>query len=323
MIIDSDKVKQDNLQDKSDDEEVKLNYISPEGFTKTKILELKDVSFSNNEICEYFNKLDEVSYYSKRQLIDNILKVGNSVNQYLEKLLEHDDTYNKLQSLYLDELIKIINNKNNDKIEIQIIEKIQKSSIILSRIEYETKIKNLKVTSIEKNIIIAKNTLNIKKILYFSKEPVFGDNNYYFYKLALLFYNSMHTLFNSLDKYDYYFIVEEIIDILNKINDTDSFLQQKFIFRYLINILLDKDLIMNDYQYQTVKNFIKSNDIDFNELEKKINDIKKNQLNYSRDNTIKYDINFNKESNKIEYIIYLMKNIVQNIIGHINNLLIK
>ena len=93
MIIDSDKVKQDNLQDKSDDEEVKLNYISPEGFTKTKILELKDVSFSNNEICEYFNKLDEVSYYSKRQLIDNILKVGNSVNQYLEKLLEHDDIH--------------------------------------------------------------------------------------------------------------------------------------------------------------------------------------------------------------------------------------
>ena len=112
MINDSAMDKQDKLHDK--DEEVELNYISPEGFTKTKILELKDVSFSNNEICEYFKKLDEVSYYSKRQLIDNILKVGNSANQYLEKLLEHDDTYNKLQSLYLDELVKIINNSNNN-----------------------------------------------------------------------------------------------------------------------------------------------------------------------------------------------------------------
>ena len=332
MINDSAMEKQDKLHDKDDkDEEVELNYISPEGFTKTKILELKDVSFSNNEICEYFKKLDEVSYYSKRQLIDNILKVGNSANQYLEKLLEHEDTYNKLQSLYLDELVKIINNSNNNKIEAQIIEKIQKSSIILSKVEYESKIKNLKLESIEnikyndykhniilmlnfiskikyektneKNIIIAKNTLNVKKKFVFSREPEFGNNNYYFYKLALLFYDSMYKLFYNLDEFDYYFIIDEIINILNEANDNNSFIQKKFQFRYLINILLDKDLIINDFQYQNAKNFIKSNDIDFSQLEKKINEIKKNQLNYFRGNTIKYDINFNKESNKIEYII--------------------
>ena len=244
--------------------------------------------------------------------------------------MEIYDTYDYLQSIYLDELIKKLNTLKCDETERnRIIEKIQKSSIILPQNIYESKIKKIKIDSKEEliyndykkklietltyiitkiknknlnesDIIIAKNNLNIKKIFNFCREPEFGDNNYYFYKLSLTFHLSMNNLFNKLKSYDYAFFIQKTLDLLKY--DIEEFKLKKYKFQYLTNILLDPDFIKNYSQYNDVRNYIEDNDVDIFKFEKKINKIKNSQINYP-DNAIKYDIHYDKKNNKIEYII--------------------
>ena len=309
------------------DQEELPNYISPESYKDSKILEIQDIPLFNDNL---FEKLEKKPIYSRRKIIDDILKNEKPLSDYLEKLLQYDDTYDKIQSLYLDELIKKINSKNNneDKINI-IIEKIQKASIILSQDEYEKKIKlldikneslnyiNYKKNVIEafeylltlqnktrgkNNVIRAKNILNIKKNFQFGREPELGDNNYYFYKLAIRFYNIMVDLFISFDFFDYFYFIKKILEILKESNLEESLKKNKFKYRYLINIIFDRDLINNNGDYEKVVNFIEGKDYDFNELKEKVNKIKNEQFKYTND-AIKYDIDLDESENKIHYTI--------------------
>jgi len=312
------------------EQEVELNPISPESFKKYEILDLKNISFFDVKENSKIEQLNNISHYLKREKIDEILKNESFNLFYLEKLLEQEDTYDYLQNLYLEELIKKLNSIKGDEIEKnKIIEKIQKSSIILPRNIYESKVKNLKLDYKEElnyndfkqnlietltflldpeenkldesSLIISKNKLNIKKKFNFCREPEFGDNNYYFYKLSLTFHLSMNNVFKNLMNYDYRFIIQKILDLLAKYNN-EELKQKKYIFQYLTNILLDSDFIKNDLQYCEIKNFIESEDVDAFELEKKIDKIKESQFNFPK-NAIKYNINYNKKKNQIEYLI--------------------
>lgn len=311
------------------EEKVELNPISPESSKKYEILELKVSSFDDveNNIIEQFNK---IPYYYKREKIDEILKNEQKALLYLEKLLEQDDTYDNLQKLYLDELIKKLNASKGNGIEKNlIIEKIQKSSIILPKNIYENKIKNIKpeykevvkyndfkqnlIDTLkyiinpgqnkldESNIIHSKNKLNIKKIFNFCREPEFGDNNYYFYKLSLAFHSSMNNLFDKLIDYDYGIFIQKTLELLLNYSN-EEFKLIKFKFQYLTNILLEPDFIKNYDHYKNVKNYIENEDIDVFKFEKKINKCRKEGFNYPT-NTIQYDIKYNKKDNRIEYLI--------------------
>ena len=297
-------------------QEVKLNPISPESFKKYEILDLKVISSFDDVENNKIEQLKNIPYYFKREKIDELLKNESIVKSNLEKLLEHDDTYDYLQNIYLDELIKKLNTlKCNETERNRIIEKIQKSSIILPQNIYENKIKNIKldckeeliyndykknlietltniITKIknknlnESDITIAQNNLNIKKKFNFGQEPEFGDNNYYFYKLSLTFHLSMNNLFNKIRNYDYGFFIQKTLDLLKY--EKEEFKLIKYKFQYLTNILLDPDFIKNYSQYNGVRNYVEDNDIDIFKFEKKINKIKNSKINYP-DNAIKYD----------------------------------
>ena len=132
------------------EQEVKLNPISPESFKKYEILHLKAISSFDDEENNKIEQLKKIPYYFKREKIDELLKNENIVKSNLEQLLEHDDTYDYLQNIYLDELIKKLNAlKCNETERNRIIEKIQKSSIILPQNIYESKIKKIKINSKE------------------------------------------------------------------------------------------------------------------------------------------------------------------------------
>ena len=311
-------------------QEVKLNPISPESFKKYEILHLKAISSFDDEENNKIEQLKKIPYYFKREKIDELLKNENIVKSNLEQLLEHDDTYDYLQNIYLDELIKKLNTLKCDETERnRIIEKIQKSSLILSQNIYESKIRKIKINckeelnyndykknliealtyiitkTKEKNlnesdIIISQNKLNIKKIFNFGSEPEFGDNNYYFYKLSLTFHLSMNNLFNKLKNYDYGFFIQKTLDLLKY--EKEEFKRIKYKFQYLTNILLDNDFIKNYSQYNDVRNYIDDNDVDIDKFEKKINKIKNSQINFP-DNAIKYDIQYDRKNKKIEYLI--------------------
>ena len=108
------------------DEEQKelLNDISSEGNKDYNIIEIKDIpSFDVNK----FEELNKLSYYSKRKILDEILKNKEIASSDLVKILNHDDIYDKVQNLYLDELITSFNQINiGDIMKNKIIEKIQK-----------------------------------------------------------------------------------------------------------------------------------------------------------------------------------------------------
>ena len=310
-------------EDNNEKSQVKLNVISPEGYKDYTIFEIKDVSpFNHNK----FEILNNQPYYLKRNIINQFLNSENSITPYLEILLDHDDTFDRLQSFYLDQLIIMMNKRNfDDDTKSKITEKIQKCSIILSQDIYDNKIKELNIkeakefkyinykenitkafeyiltlqkkTISESDIIRAKNILNIKKIFNFCREPELGDNNYYFYKLALRFYNSMDELFIMLHYINYFYFIQKIIDILK-----EPFDKNKNEFRYLINLVFDKELLATNSHYKEAKNVIESQDIQLNELEKKIKKIKKTKLDFFQD-FIKYDIDLDSKNNKIVYTV--------------------
>ena len=107
---------------RDNDPDIDIKIISPESCIKYEIFELKEIPpFENNML----DKLNNAPLYFKRFLVDEFLKSHNSENPYLEILLKNDDTYEELQKLYLDNLVKKINEKNIDKIlKLNIIEKI-------------------------------------------------------------------------------------------------------------------------------------------------------------------------------------------------------
>ena len=306
-----------------EEQEKILNTISPEGNKDYNIIEINDISPFDDDKLE---KLNELPYYFKRKIIDEILENNEITFPYLIKILNHDDTYDKVQSLYLNELITLLNQVNiEDTTKNKIIEKIQKSSIILSQIVYENKIKNIKlkldkdlnyinykdnviqvleyILTLQKKernesyIIKAKNILNIRKKYNFGKEPELGDNNYYFYKLSECLYYEMDNVFEYLDYL--YFIIKKILAILKSENLDATLKQNEFQFRYLINVLLDHALISNMASYERVVNFIESKDFDISKLNKKIHKIK--SQNEFFQHPIKYDINL--EENEIKYTI--------------------
>ena len=111
----------------------------------------------------------------------------------------------------------------------------------------------------------------------------------------------MNDLFESLKYFNYFYFIQKILEFLKSSENLDIKLKQnKFQFRYLINILLDSELIKKHDDYEAAVDFIESNDFDISKLVKKVNKIKKCQLNYFQDAS-KYDINL--DENNIKYTI--------------------
>ena len=92
-----------------EEQEEILNTISPEGNKDYNIIEINDISPFDDDKLE---KLNELPYYFKRKIIDEILENNEITLPYLIKILNHDDTYDKVQSLYLNELITLLNQVN-------------------------------------------------------------------------------------------------------------------------------------------------------------------------------------------------------------------
>ena len=112
----------------------------------------------------------------------------------------------------------------------------------------------------------------------------------------------MVDLFISFDFFDYFYFIKKILEILKESNLDESLNKNKFKYKYLINIIFDRDLINNNGDYEKVVNFIEGEDFDFNELKEKVNKIKNKQFKYTND-AIKYDIDLDESENKIHYTI--------------------
>ena len=100
-------------------------------------------------------------------------------------------------------------------------------------------------------------------------------------------------------KYNCYFIKKALLFLKSK-NLDETLKKNKFEFRYVINIIIDSDLVINFQQFSQAKNFLDKDTFNIRDLEDKINKINKDRLDFLNP-YISYD--FKYENGNIKYSI--------------------
>lgn len=290
--------------------------VSYEGFKNKAITEdFKDIPY-------YFEESNEFSLFEKKEETENNLET----NIYsIEKLLLMDQTNKKLQKKYISIAIDLFNSeKEKEKIEI-LKEKIKKAGIILDEDVYNNeiiKIKNLEfnqnfeyinyrnkffetlkyILDKESNLIEAKNRLKIEKIYQFNQPAELGNNNYYFYGLCTQLRNKMNEIFMRYNLYTKF--IPYFIEFTQEKNLNNLTKNEKFLFNYQLEILLDEESIANENELKKVMNFLKGKKVHENEVIKAVKSSKtNNNLNYSKIQTMNYELSYNKNSRELNFLI--------------------
>ena len=292
--------------------------ISHEKYKHKKIIESPEIE-GFNSISSLEPPSPSISLFERKKLVIDFMK-ENIYN--VEDILEYDDTNIEVQKKYLKILINKLNNNKELEMTNILMEKIQKSGIILSRNDYEEEMKNIRDEKLKKNLsyidykesIIntleyikdnkngdlneAKKNLNIKKIFSFNHESTLGNNNYYFYELAKTLINKLREIY---DRYSgYLYVVEKNLEYFKK-DFSNLSKNDIYKFNYICNILLMKGAIDKKNTYEEIKNFMEGKPIDnVDDLKKAIEKNKESQST-KLPGFIDYDINF--KNNFIEYIV--------------------
>lgn len=243
------------------------------------------------------NKLEEppssMSLFERKKKADFFIQ---EKNYDIENLLKYDNTNKNIQKKYLNIATTYLNNEMGKR-RINIIkEKINKSGIILDENEYLKEIANIKNEKykkgleyinyklkiidtlqyfIDKNgnikIDIAKKKLNIKKIFYFNHESEIGNNNYFFYSLAIQIELKIEELYNEYSKF-YDFIIKKNLEFLKNKDFSKLTKIDKYLFQYLSYLLTDKNSISTLKERDKIKNFLEGECVDIESLKKVIYD---------------------------------------------------
>ena len=319
--------KKKTKKDKSKQETSKneqTNIISYEGYKKSKIIELNDISEFNLESqIELEPPEPDLTLFQTKDLAQKYF-LENKYN--IESILQYDDTNKQIQEKYLSIAVNKLNSNNKKEMLNIIQEKIEKCGIILDKKVYEDEIKTIKDENIRKNLeyidyrlsIIntltyikenkngnaneAQKKLLIKKIFSFNHESTLGNNNYYFYGLAMQLSMKLEEIFSRYPLHIY--IVNKSLEFFRK-NFSELSENDIYKFKYISFVLTDKNSIKNRLMFENIKNFLEGKPIsDMNKLKQAIENTNKNELKKNnseeRDNII-YNINFN--NNFIKYMI--------------------
>ena len=296
-----------------------LNYqeelpVSQEGFKNKGIInDFKDIP-------SYLDDLNDLTLFDKKEEAENNLET----NKYnIEQLLLMDQTNKKLQKEYISVAVKLFNSeKDETKIEI-LKEKIKKAGIILDEDVYKNEIKKISnyqknfdyinfrerffetlkyIIKEESNKIEAKNKLKIEKIFQFNQPAELGNNNYYFYGLCIQLRNKIDEIFLSSNLYLKF--IEEFISFAENKNFDKLTKREKFLFNYQLEILLDKESMANKDELDNIMNFLNGVKVDENEIVKAVKLSKSNNnLIYGKCNEMIYDLNYDKISKELKFLI--------------------
>ena len=290
--------------------------VSQEGYKN------KAITDNFKDIPSYLDEPNDLSLFDKKEETENNLET----NKYnIENLLLMDQTNKKLQKKYLAIAIELLNfEKDPNKIEI-LKEKIKKSGIILDEDNYKEEINRIRISDFvqnfdyinyrkiffetlkyilksESNLIDAKNKLKIEKIYLFNQPAELGNNNYYFYELCLELRNKIDEIFMRYNLYTQFipyfleFIEEKNLDNLTK--------NEKFLFKYLLELLLDKRTINNQDQLDKVMDFLNGEKVIEKEVIEAVKSSKThNKLNMSKIPAINYELDYNKKLKKLNLLI--------------------
>ena len=130
--------KQDEIDDKKEGEKKIISSI--EGFQKSKILEFTDVS-EFNSLLRLSPPDPNLSLFETKKFAELYFQ---EKKYNTEDLLEYDNTNANIQKKYLSIAVNQLNKNPKEDIKDILIEKIQKSGIILKKNDYEDEIKKIK-----------------------------------------------------------------------------------------------------------------------------------------------------------------------------------
>ena len=314
--------KQDEIDDKKEGEKKIISSI--EGFQKSKILEFTDVS-EFNSLLRLSPPDPNLSLFETKKYAELYFQ---EKKYNTEDLLEYDNTNANIQKKYLSIAVNQLNKNPKEDIKNILIEKIQKSGIILKKNDYEDEIKKIKNKDLNEkleyvdykqsiikclqyiknnkngNVNEARKILNIIKFFYFNHESTFGDNNYYYYGLAEELSKKLEEIFR---RYHFYlYIIEKNLEYLTRVF-SELTKNDKYKFKFLNNILVDDNSIKKQKTYDEIKNYLEGNPVDdTKKLEKNIKERNKKESNKESEylqniEHIEYKLAFN--NSVIEYII--------------------
>ena len=245
-----------------------------------------------------------------------------------------DQTNKKLQKKYLSIAVKLLNSEK-DKAKINILnEKIKKAGIILDENTYSSEIDNIlndvsrqKLAFINykksffdtlnyiikdksSTLIEAKNKLKIEKIYQFNQPAELGNNNYYFYKICLQLRIKMEEIFTRFNLYTQ--LISRIIEFSKDKNFDNLTKNEKFLFNYQLEILLDKESILNKEELDKVLFFLDGEKANEAEIMKAVQSSKiNNNLNYNKIQTMEYELNYDKNSKELKFLIKEQRKILR------------
>ena len=298
-------------------------------------------SFKNQSILKdspeisYYPQDEEPILFNKKDLAIELLglrEFDNSIS--IEKVLYYDNTYAKGQKVYLNLAINILLDEKDETKKLVLLEKINKSSIILNEKEYneeinklpseikeKVKYNNYKIILIDVLELISKGNIEDKikelinafhfKIRYeFNQDALLGENNYYFYCLVQQLYSD--NLFYINKKINLYkdFIIKAK-NFLQKEKDFSNLTQKKKdYFEYLINILLDEAFIEDRWQKKEIENYLDSFGIE-EEINEKENMIDDKKITNNKKNDINKNIDYENYIQTVKNAIKNLNNIIQ------------
>ena len=242
-----------------------------------------------------------------------------------------DDTNKDLQMKYIEIIVDRIN-KEKDLEKLQLYEeKILKSLIIIDENNYNKiidKISNKDLKKIliyidykkalmnslsaiikqnednendDKEIEDPKKELKLSKKFKFNKWADIGENNYYFYLICLKLFDKMDEIIFFYSFYEK--ILKEFLAFLEK-EDFDKLVQdsnKKFRYNYILYIILAQGSIKSEEESIKINDFLYSERVTPNDLEKLFSNGKKYE--YNKLKGIKYQIEYNNKKMKIYFKI--------------------
>lgn len=298
-----------------------LFIFSNESFKNKSILkDDSDITYYNQDFT-LFEKKDFAKELFERMAFDE--------NISIEDILSYDNTNQKAQKKYLNLAVNLLLKENDSIKKLMLIEKIQKSSIILDENEYNQEIYKLpnelqdKVkynnykkilinllglisdTDMDDNLNEVIECFHFKIRYEFNQEAVFGENNYYFYCLVQQLYSDNLFYINDNIKLYKDFIIKAKNFLLKETDFSTLNKKKRDYFEYLINILVDEKFLEDIWQKIEIENYLDSFGID-NTLNKNIEE-KKNFIQ-ERNSKNNDNENYTKE---LKSAIEKLNNIIQ------------
>ena len=291
--------------------------LSNEGFKNKSIIDFKEMDFYKKDFNNY-------SLFEKKKVAEKlIIEYSQESSKYsIDDLLFLDQTNKKIQNYYMKIAVNKLNSTENNEYKKILLEKIEKSGIIIDEKEYNENLSKIKDEKIRKDLVYikykqslidtfdfilehkddkysvqAQKNLKLFKIFKFNQCSEIGENNYYFYGLCLQLFDKIEEIYHNYNLYTD--LIKDLIAFL-KTENFDQLTDDKiYFFRYISQIIFNKRSLTSKAQLDKIINHLKGHPVSEDEVIKSISKMD----NFQQSNISHFKLKYDKVSKSIKFKI--------------------